>query len=409
VKQKFRWRSPAIGTIDYRRFLIASSSSVYLSIELDGRSRLESSRDVNAHPEKYIAAQWRFISAKGYPDYPPGYADASGKKRCPLCKIKPQAAWCASLMNDNKILIQRLALIQKQLQDAKNTLSQKLKVAESSASAQLKKKLKKAKGERDRLQGKSDMLDNDEKVATAFQGEKKKKSLKFDKSTGEAGEAREKNIEIIEVERFGMPCPDPSLHIELKMQWEYLSVDNVWKRFDAEVATHLEDCIDDKVEMTSWTIKKSKYSFNIPKRVATDTKKSITYKVRRRQPRLSHVVLMPGAIGAGDKAIKGSDLSLGAPRNGVQWYETMLAGKYNVSNAYKEPPGRKKHMSEEDLSEYWGISTPIDEGEAKMKELEKKLASVRKEHKEIMKNAEKRAEEHATIKDKIAELQVFAM
>ena len=59
-------------------------------------------------------------------------------------------------------------MLTKQLEDAKSTLKQKEKVAENSASAQLKKQLKKAKADKERLQGKQDMLENDEKIAAAY-------------------------------------------------------------------------------------------------------------------------------------------------------------------------------------------------------------------------------------------------
>merc|ERR1711871_432688 len=108
------------------------------------------------------------------------------------------------------------------------------------------------------------------------------------------------------------------------------------------------------------------------------------YQIRRRQPRLTHVTLMPGAIGAGDKAISGADLSLGMPRTETKEYETLLQTTFNVENAGKPPPGRKAKMTKEELNEYWGLDTPVQEGEAKRKQLMKELEKVKAKHKEVM-------------------------
>jgi len=406
----YSWKLRLIGTPDIRRF-ICTNINTYLSANLDGFVHAQDAHSVNAHAEKYLAAQWRVVSAKGFPDYPPAYPGAEGLKPCPLdaCDQNPQPTWCANMMAENDAMGNKLAKVEKQTADAEKTIKKKLEGVEGSQVDDLKQKLKRKKKDIGRLNARGKALEKEKIQFDAVKKKQEKGEKKKGSANKEGDDEHEKNVTVVEVQRLGVPCPDPSIHIELRMQWEFLTTDNVWKRLPIEVMNEIEFGINDGLDMKAILVNGVKNVVNIKGRSITNTKSGVTSQIRRRQPKLSHLVVMPGSIGVGDKAISGADLLMGAPRpGGVQHYETLLATKYNVNNAYKDPPARKKKMTEEELAEYWGITTPINEGESKYKELTKKLEDTRKEYDLVMAEFMKAKEDSFSIQDKIKELEVFA-
>jgi len=400
---RHRWQLPEVPTKDIRRFMITQAGRYLGSVD-NGTVEMKCVEEVSAHTGSYVKAQWRFIEVKDEPDYPPGYSDGGTDKPCDFCGFAPQSDWCAAMMEENEALRQKLKDIQKRAAEAKKSLAALDTKNKKKEIDKLRSHVMAKKKDLDAMNKRKKKLAQDKLKEDEFLKKKKKKVVEgLDAEGKQFG-----NVLEIEVERFGMKCPDPTVHADLKMTWEYLSPDNLWKRFDDETTQTIENGIEDGEDTLKMQVLGEVCYVNIPKRTCTNCANGYTYKIRRRQPNLAYIALMPGAIGAGDKAVKGADLNVGVVRTETLPYEDLLQSTYNLENAGKPPPPRKPKMTQEELKEYWGLDTPVEEGEASRDKLLKELVKIKTKNEAAIQARKHAGETWAKLETEIQELEKFS-
>ena len=144
--------------------------------------------------------------------------------------------------------------------------------------------------------------------------------------------------EVVHAGMRGPKCPDPELHKNFEITWDFLTDSGTWKAFPKAITQIIEVNLEDKKDNVQIEHEDVFFFVYIRKRqcVACETGEVMT--IRRRKPAIKTETIHPGALGAGDKAIKGDDLSLGEKKDRAPLeYELLLKQhKYMIPEDYLE-------------------------------------------------------------------------
>eukprot|EP00656_Telonema_subtile_P044816 TRINITY_DN51073_c0_g1_i1.p1 TRINITY_DN51073_c0_g1~~TRINITY_DN51073_c0_g1_i1.p1 ORF type:complete len:333 (-),score=120.10 TRINITY_DN51073_c0_g1_i1:250-1248(-) len=193
----------------------------------------------------------------------------------------------------------------------------------------------------------------------------------------------------------GPPCPDPSLHVSFEVSWEYLEESGVWHKFPQQVTQQLEIYVEDNKDRAKIEHNGAFFFVYIHRRQCVACESGDVMTIRRRKPAVKTETIHPGAIGAGDKAIKGDDLAVGRESNRapLEYEQLMCKSMYRIPHDYhlesvpisraaapedEDPMGLGRVLTKTELQHFWGGAPPerIAEKESTREEMLERVQAM---------------------------------